>query len=361
MKRILHIVGKMDRAGAETMLMNLYRNIDRSQVQFDFMVFTEDEGDYDEEIKSLGGEIIPLIAKNNWERLKKMTVFFKQNHQYEVVHCHMLLNSMFPLLAAKLARVKMRIAHSHSTKNRKYGFKAKLYEKFAKKIIASTATHRIACGKAAAEYLFPNENNVEILLNGVDLDELTVIKERFLNQKLSDAKINILQVGRLSDVKNPSFSIDIANELNKQNFDFKLFFVGQGPLKEDMENRINDYKLKDKVKLLGVRSDVAELMAKADLLIMPSFHEGFPVVLVESQAIGLHALVSSQVSEEVNLGVNLVEFLKIDVIDEWVDKIKTYNPDIILNSQDRYQKLTQAGLNVKENASKLQSIYYQIL
>src|SRR5690606_12718314 len=122
--------------------------------------------------------------------------------------------------------------------------------------------------------------------------------------------------------------------------------------------KIESDHLDKKGVFLGVRSDVAELMAKADLLIMPSFHEGFPVVLVKSQAIGLHALVSSQVSEDLNLVVNLVEFLKIDVIDEWVDKIKTYNPDIILNSQDRYQKLTQAGLNVKENASKLQSIYY---
>lgn len=358
-KRILHIVGKMDRAGAETMLMNLYRNIDRSQVQFDFMVFTEDEGDYDGEIKSLGGKVIPLIANNNWERLKKMTVFFKENRQYEIVHCHMLLNSMFPLLAAKLARVKMRIAHSHSTENRKYGFKAKLYEKFAKKIIASTATHRIACGKAAAEYLFPNENNVEILLNGVDLDELTVIKERFLNQKLSDAKINILQVGRLSDVKNPFFSIDIAHELYKQNVDFKLFFVGQGPLEKKLRYKIKSKHLDKKVELLGVRSDVPELMAKADLLIMPSFHEGFPVVLVESQAIGLHALVSNQVSEEVNLGVNLVEFLEIDTIDEWIDKIKTFKKQTFINSQDRYKKLTQSGLNVKENARRLQQIYNQ--
>ena len=116
MIRVLHIIGKMDRAGAETMLMNLYRNIDRSEIQFDFVTFTNQEGDYDAEIIRLGGRIIPILASNPINRMLKLQKFLKQNPEYRIVHAHMLLINAFHLLAAKVASIKNRIFYSHSTR-----------------------------------------------------------------------------------------------------------------------------------------------------------------------------------------------------------------------------------------------------
>lgn len=357
MKRILHIIGKMDRAGAETMLMNLYRAIDRHQIQFDFVVFTDKKGHYDDEIIALGGRVIPILATNNWQRMRGLVSFLGSHPEYDVVHCHMLLNSMFPLLAAKKAGVKMRIAHSHNTENRKYGLKAKLYERLAKWTIAQTATHKIACGEAASAYLFPGAKDVWILLNGVDLEDLVHKQSKLTSRQFSHLGQKIIQVGRLSEVKNPFFTIEIAQELKKQNINAKIYLIGQGDLESDIQKRIEQLNLQNQIETMGVRSDVPDLMAEADLLLMPSFHEGFPVVLVESQAIGLPALVSTKVSKEVDLGVDLIQFLTINSAQDWIEKIKRIDSFKRLSSDERFDRLTEAGLNVKMNAQKLTYLY----
>ncbi|WP_201529333.1 glycosyltransferase [Psychrobacter frigidicola] len=129
LQRVLHVVGKMDRAGAETMLMNLYRHINRTQIQFDFITFTSETGDYDAEIKELGGRIIPVLANNPIKRMLKFQQFLKTHPEYEIVHAHMLLSNAFHLLAAKDAGIKHRISHSHNTSNGQSNPFKKVYEK----------------------------------------------------------------------------------------------------------------------------------------------------------------------------------------------------------------------------------------
>ena len=130
-KRVLHIIGKMDRAGAETMLMNLYRHIDRDQIQFDFVTFTYEEGDYDSEIIELGGKIIPIVGPNAISRMGRLARFLKDHPEYQIVHAHTLLSNAFHLIAAKIAGVKCFISHAHSTSNGKFGFIARVYEKIS--------------------------------------------------------------------------------------------------------------------------------------------------------------------------------------------------------------------------------------
>ena len=154
MIRVLHIVGKMDRAGAETMLMNLYRHIDRTKVQFDFVTFTTDKGDYDSEILSMGGKIIPIVGNNAIYRIFYLTKFLKNNPEYQIVHAHTLLSNVFHLIAAKFAKVNFFISHSHSTSNGKFDLISKLYEKFSVYLNSKYSDFRIACGTEAAEYLF---------------------------------------------------------------------------------------------------------------------------------------------------------------------------------------------------------------
>src|SRR5699024_612350 len=146
-------------------------------IQFDFIVFTDKEGDYDKEIESLGGKIIPILANNNFSRMWKLKRFLQTHSEYEIVHNHMLLNMMFSLRAAKMAKVKMRIAHSHNTSQAKTGLIGKFYESLAKKQIKKLATHKIACGIEAAHYLFPKEKDVDILPNAVEVEKLSELRK----------------------------------------------------------------------------------------------------------------------------------------------------------------------------------------
>ena len=361
--RVLHIVGKMDRAGAETMLMNLYRHVDRTQVQFDFITFTPDKGDYDDEILALGGRIYPILAKNPIERMLKLTAFLKEHSEYQIVHAHMLLNNAFHLLAAKKAGIPHRISHSHSTSNGKSGTIANLYEKFAIFLNKSLSTKKIACGKEAAEYLFNTSENVWLLNNAIDLQ---LYNEISLNNKNSWKAVKnylrglkIIQVGRLNEVKNHDFSLEIAKRLKEQGVDFTFFIVGQGPLEGSIRKNIQDYGLEKNVFLLGVRSDVPQLMAGSDMMLMPSLHEGFPVVLVESQAVGLLSLISDRVAPEVDLDLDLVNFLSLDNIDTWVEALKNQKGKSVAQSKI-YTCLQASGFDVKKNAIDLLNFYQDI-
>ena len=362
-QRILHIVGKMDRAGAETMLMNLYRHIDRTKIQFDFVTFTNEVGDYDTEIIDLGGRIIPVIANNPVKRMFKLQKFLKQNQQYRIVHAHMLLSNAFHLSAAKGAGVKYRISHSHNTNNGHSSAIKKVYEQWALMINCKVATHKIACGELAANYLFGTTKDVWLLPNAVDVENMIKVaneSRNYISQKFSDNNVKIIQVGRLNEVKNHQFSLKIVEQLVKRKVDFTLYIVGQGPLEDELKQRVQQKSLTNHVKFLGIRTDITELMASADFMIMPSLHEGFPVVLVESQAVGLRSIISNKVSSEVDLGLGLVDFLPIESTDIWVDyllKPRSEKPtektvsctlkkrgfDAVTNSQ----KLTQKYLSLQ--------------
>ncbi|WP_171525527.1 glycosyltransferase [Acinetobacter indicus] len=357
--RVLHIVGKMDRAGAETMLMNLYRSIDRNQIQFDFIVFSNQKGDYDEEILALGGRIFPILATNPIERMHKITGFLNKHSEYQIVHAHTLLSNAFHLLAAKRAGVKNLISHAHSTSNGKTGLLNKIYEKFTLKIIRKISTHKLACGELAAKYLYGDDDKVWIIPNAVNILEMQAVADKsknYISDRLGGRGIKIIQVGRLSEVKNHNFSLEIAKRLKDQDINFSFFIVGQGPLEDYIRKNIQDYGLEENVFLLGVRNDVPNLMAGADVMLMPSLHEGFPVVLVESQAVGLLSLISDRIAPEVDLDLDLVNFLSLDNVDTWVKALMNQKGKSVAQSKI-YTCLQASGFDVKKNATDLLNFY----
>lgn len=358
-QRVLHVVSKMDRAGAETMLMNLYRNIDRTQIQFDFITFTDREGDYDAEITQMGGKIIPILASNPIERMLKLQKFLKRHPEYTIVHAHMLLSNAFHLLAAKGAGVKHRISHSHNTNNGYSNTVKKAYEKWALIVNRRVSTHKIGCGELAANYLFGTTKDVWLLPNAVDVENMIKVaneSRNYIGQKFSDNNLKIIQVGRLSEVKNHQFSLKIVEQLAKHNVDFTLYIVGQGPLEDELKQQVQQKSLTNHVKFLGMRTDITELMASADFMIMPSLHEGFPVVLVESQAVGLKALVSDQVSKEVDLGLGLIDFLSIESVQGWVSALSAPK-HAVPNKQRTLEVLKSQGFDAFTNAQMLTDFY----
>ena len=364
MKRILHITGGMNRAGAETMIMNLYREIDKNKYQFDFIYFTSEPCDYDHEIIKLGGHIHRLTSTNFLDRFFDLKKLLIKHPEYKVVQSHTLLSSAFHLLAAAFAGVPHRIAHSHNTSDlSKSKFITLLYQSFSRSVIKKCATNFIACGKAASQFLFQNEQIVLFLPNAIDTTKFASIGEtqkEYINSKfqLEDDCLKIIQVGRLQAVKNPFYSIKIAKLLKERGIKFKLFFVGQGDLRQELKEAIKRHNLLHEVVLLGVRSDIPELMAGSDVMLMPSLHEGFPVVLVEAQSVGLPALISNTISPEVNLNLGLVDFEELSAsASMWADQLVLVKSRKKMKTTKRLELLKDQGFDIKSSTKRLINMY----
>ena len=359
-KRILHVVGRMDRAGAETMIMNLYREIDRTQTQFDFVYFANDRCDYDDEIEAMGGRIVRINSSSSIGRFFALLNILRKG-DWRIVHAHTLFSSGLHLLAAKLAKVPMRVAHSHSTSDANSSSAlGRGYQNIMRRLMSWAATDYIACGKAAAEYLFPGRKDVHIIPNAIDIN-------RFVNAKSDDVieelqlgkdKLIILQVGRFMPVKNHMHSVKIAAALRDAGVDFQMLFVGTGPEQDAIKTAICKENLQEHVRLLGLRTDIPELMAAADVMLMPSLHEGFPVVLVESQAAGLPAVIANTISPEVDLDIGLVEFFDLgETFMEWAIRLQAAAKKNNISIASRLKRLEMNGFSACAGAFRLVNIY----
>jgi glycosyltransferase EpsF len=336
-EKVLHVTGGMNRGGAETMIMNIYRNIDRDKVQFDFISITDAKKcDFDEEIKDLGGEIYYLKPFNPifpWGFIKELVNLLKTNGPYRAIHAHTLFNIGWIVKAAKIADIDIRIAHAHSTRDTlRDSVIRRLYQHFMRSLISRNSTSLVACGSEAGQYLF-GERFLEkgiVIPNAVNLDDYLSISANELDNLKNDLNIGnetlvIGQVGNLKEVKNHYFSVSVARELVYLGIDFKMLFVGDGELKGKLRSEVEEKGLSSYVKFLGMRSDIPKLLNIFDHFIMPSLYEGLPLALIEAQAAGVPSIVSKQITKEADLGIGIVKFLDLHDPKKWANEILINN------------------------------------
>lgn len=360
MIRILQCVNDMHRAGLETMLMNYYRNVDRSKIQFDFLTHRPNRSDYDEEIESLGGKVYyaPRLYPQNYpEYFRWMKQFFIEHPEYKIMHSHIDSMSYLPLLAGKIAGVPIRIAHSHNTSIDK-DFKYVLKQVFRFNI-NSVANRRLACGQAAGKFLFGN-CDYTVIPNAVEADrfryDIEIRKKKREELSLGENFV-IGHVGRLSYQKNHSFLIDIFNEVLKKEPNSILMLVGVGELESTIKEKVQKLGLTDKVLFLGNRSDVNELYQAMDVFVLPSFFEGIPVVGVEAQFSGLSCVFSNKTPEEVSF-TTINHFLDLnEPVSNWAN--------VILKERDRQREhaenyLSNRNYDIKSAYNILQDYYLKI-
>ena len=360
MIRVLQVVNIMDRAGLETMLMNYYRNIDRSQVQFDFLTHRDTPGAYEDEIKELGGKIYraPRLYPQNYLRyFSFLSKFFSEHQEYKIVHSHIDTMSAFPLYAAKRAGIPNRIGHSHSSK---LDLDFKLPIKYAAKLLMPyEANWYFACSQKAADFIYPGEK-VKIIHNAIDLTKFQYDdhKRNDIRSKLNlNGKFVIGHVGRFYYVKNQMFLLEIVNEIKKENTNIRLLLIGKGEDEGTLRKRVEDLGLQENVIFLIDRSDVNDLYQAMDAFVMPSIFEGLPVVGVEAQANGLPCLFSNTISSEVLL-TNRAEMMSLKCRPrEWADKIMNMRRE---KSQDTRTQLAEKGYDIQIEAQKLQECYVQM-
>ncbi len=357
--RVLHVVTYMGRGGLETMLMNYYRHMDRSKVQFDFLVHRDFKADYDDEIEALGGKIYHLPRLVPWSRSyhRAVNAFFAAHPEYKIVHVHQDCLSSIILKAAGRHGVPVRIAHSHNSnqdKNLKY-----LIKLYYKQFIPKFATDLFACGKEAGDWMFGGAS-YRIFNNAIDVARYSYradVKQQTRKQLgIAQDAFVVGHVGRFHAVKNHSFLLDIFYELKKQAGNAVLVLTGDGPLRPEMEKKAAGLGLSESVIFTGIRSDVPELMQAMDVFVFPSLYEGVPVSLVEAQAAGLPCVVSDAVPKECRQ-TDLVEQLSLNEPGTvWMERILNHRAGIHMN---RIGEIIRAGYDIRTNAAWLQNYYME--
>lgn len=361
--RILHVVGKMNRAGAEAMLMSLYRGIDRNEVQFDFLEFTDGTSDFGREIEELGGRVLKCKWSQNPTQIiptrRAVQRVIEREGPYAAVHSHVMFASGIVLSAAKAAGVPFRVAHSHSTSDTRHGLVARSYRAMARWLIQRNSTSRVACSNEAGLYLFGHrffEYGGVVLPNSVDLEKFHPMTSIEGQKFCTSETTTLVVVARLEPVKNHQFLIDLAAALHDRGANFLMKFVGKGSLETALAAAIAERGLCDQIQMLGSRSDVDEILRNSDALLMPSLWEGLPVALVEAQATGLPCLISDTISREADLGFDLLRFLSLDSVSAWADSIEAGFPSRPTSEMIR-NTLETRGYTIESSLEKLLPLY----
>lgn len=368
--RILNIVGLMSPGGIETLIMNIYRNLDREKVQFDFLTHKGIDGIFDDEIMSLGGRIykMPKLREGSktyywkiFEYRRELKKFFLEHKEYKIIHCHMTnLAAIYVPIAKKYGNVSCVITHSHLTQARP-GL-AGIVTDILHKAIPSIATDYFACSEMASCWIYPksiiNTGKVKIIKNGIDprkfyYDET---KRNALREKLGlSNKLVIGNVARFKAEKNHTFQIDVFNELLKIEPNAILMLIGEGELMPEIKQKVHNLNIENKVLFMGVRSDIPELMLCMDIFLLPSLYEGLPVVGVEAQASGLPLITSTGVTNEVDITGN-VTFLDLSESPSiWARRMLDVHKTFVRH--DMYEYIQKNGYDITETAKWLQEFY----
>lgn len=369
--RVLNVVGRMDRGGIETMIMNLYRNIDREKVQFDFLAhYGKENADYNEEIRRLGGRIyeMPVIKTTErayyskvFEYRKALIDFFKEHREYRVLHGHMTNTaSIYMPIAKKYGKVSCCIAHSHLSRARQ-GL-AGVVTDILQIPIRKYATDYFACSEEAGKWLFKQKDfdngKVKIIKNAIDSESFAynVEKRKMKRSELGlGNELVIGHVGRFFYEKNHDFLIDIFREVLRFNHNAVLILVGEGTLMAQIKSKVERLGIQEKVKFLGLRNDISELMQAMDIFVLPSHFEGLPVVGIEAQASGLPCVMSDVVTAEVNIG-GLVSFMSLDMCAEkWAKCIIELS--LSYRRENTKKLIIDSGYDIKAISRMMQDFY----
>ena len=362
--RVLHIIGIMNRGGAETMIMNLYRNIDRNKVQFDFVENSGEPAAFDEEILSLGGKIYRCPhynGKNLFAYVKWWNTFFQKHPgEYPVVHGHLGSTAAIYLSVAK-KHGAYTIAHSHSAGNG-----SAMYRMFAYPT-RYIADKFFACSKDAGisrygKTVGNDSIRCQVLNNAIDARRFSFNQETRKQVRselhIAENAIVIGHVGRFVEAKNHLFLIDVFADIRKRDPNAVLLLIGDGERRAEIQAAIAEKHLDDAVILTGVRSNVWDFYQAMDVFVFPSVYEGLPVSLVEAQAAGLPCCVSSNVPKDSAI-TDLVQFISLeDRSEKWAEialrSVKTSRPDMLSEIQN-------AGFDVISTANWLENFYLNVV
>lgn len=361
MIKVLMIVHEMNRGGIENFIMNLYRNIDRNKINFDFVEHTNKKCAFDDEIELLGGKIYrcpDYRVINHFEYSKWWNSFFKEHNEYKVIHSHLDSSANIHLRIAKKYGL-ITIAHSHSS-SEGFGFRA-IVKSFLKIGFNNCCDYKFACSKEAGEWLFGKKVCYKILNNGIE-SEKYIFNENQRNLLRNHLNIKndefvLGHIGRLDKNKNVTFILDILKELNDLGIKSKFVSAGQGSEYNCLVSKSKALNIENDVFFLGLRDDINDVVQLFDVFVFPSVYEGLGIATIEAQASGLKCLLSDTIPKEVDITEN-VEFMSLgNSPREWAEKIKTMLP---YKRENTKQKIIESGYDIKTTVDYLTKFYLQL-
>ena len=380
---VLHVVGRLDIGGAESRIMDLYRNIDREKVQFHFMQHTSDRCAFEEEVERLGGKVyyVPRFNVKNYFTYKRAWKNFFQAHpEIKVVQGHMTSTAAIYLPIAKKAGVEITIAHARSA-GVDPGLKGYL-TRFLRRNLYEKCDYRFTCSEMAGEAVFGNQQEenrkATFIPNAIDVDKFKYDEEtrNEIRYELGiDDKFVVGHVGRFSHMKNHKYMLEILNqcikiEKEKSLPDTVLMFLGDGELKEEIMEQAVAMGISSRVLFMGNKRDVYRYYQAMDFFLLPSLYEGLPGTAVEAQASGLPGIMSDSVTAEAVV-TDLIQMRSIkEDAGMWAEEIRKASEKmaILHEESDSYKVNTkkrseyadvvrQASFDVKEQAKRMQEFY----
>ena len=369
MYKILQIASELNTGGVETILFNYFANeLLDDYFQIDFASHSQN-GLIKEKLENAGYRVFYIVPKKK-SLFKYISDIWRIIHigNYNLVHVHQNFWSWIPLLIAKINKVPIRIVHVHGNQKSIENILLKIENFVFRYFCLHLATNYWACGQAAALWLYGKKrlSNITILPNAIDSSRYLKTMSRdeitdYRNQLGITSKFVVCHVARFTIEKSHFFCVEMIKRLYLKSNDYTFLFVGDGPLKESIENEIINQKLSSNVKFLGNIDYVNKILEISDFFILPSQHEGFPVTLVEAQFMGLQILCSTNVSDEVRI-TDLVHFLPITDTDLWVKKLITLSNEKNEYDYMKYRDLMEKkGFDISTSRKKLISEYLLLL
>ncbi len=361
MKKIVIVVTTMmERQGMTSVVLNLLKNMDRTDLSISLLSSLSAEEWFFDELRNLGVAFVPLKSKrmrNPLAYIRELCAYLRQNRS-DVLHVHGNSGTMcLEIIAAKWAGVPIRIAHSHNS-----SCLSKAVHSILKPLMLRYMTLGLACSDLSRQFAFSNKKSI-VLNNGIDTEAFKYDEELRQEYRKSFGQQETFIVGHIGfmiPVKNHMFMCRIAKKLKERGDQgISFFLVGEGKERAAVEKYLNDNGLNDWVQLLGSRSDVAALYQMFDLFIMPSLYEGFPMVLVEAQSSGLPCLISDKVTKTTDL-IGKAKYLPIDTdeaVQLWADAIEAAMKEKNIDRSTGKQKVEAAGYSALKSAELLKNIY----
>lgn len=355
------------KGGVQQYLMNLYRNIDESKIQLDFIV-CGNECEYEDEIRELGGEIYYITPRkeNVFKNIKGYYDILRRKNTYDIVYYNLsCLYYNIPFLMSLISDIKIKIVHSHNSDS---GDMSKLYyilHCLNRRVIDKKATYFFMCSKLAGEWLFGKkiieEGKVRLVPNAIDTSRFKYDEEKSIDLKKKynlQNKFVIGHIGRFDYQKNHNFIIDIFNDVVKIKPNSTLMLIGEGKLKNTIIDKVKKLGLEEKVIFLGNRDDIPDLLNIMDLFIFPSNYEGLGIVLIEAQATGLKCIVSDAVPKEACVTDNL-KYLSLEKSSrEWANEVVSFKREYIRT--DRSEQIKLNGFEIVDMAHKFEEFIFKI-
>lgn len=364
--RVLQIISTLVSGGVQKVVMGYGEYVRQYGVTFDYIVQGEGKAEIEEGLRTNGSRIFvfPSLSENPTAFFRQLRAFLKVHPEYKVAHVHLNYLNGIPLLAAKMAGVKVRISHSHSNRMAS-SMAVKVFRAIGREFIAANATDFWACSIPAYRWLYGKKQKNEFILNNA-VDEKKFAYNQEIRQKMRASlgftdEFVCVCVGTLSTLKNQTFLLKVFEALRPYP-KIRLLLVGDGDKRELISAKVQELGLTETVSLLGDQADVSSILHASDYFLLPSLSEGLSVSTIEAQISGLPCLVSNGVPKDVKISEKIT-FLEIQEnnISEWADKIIGLYQTASQRSGMEAEKIEKSGYALAAEAYRLATKYKELL